>query len=94
MNYKAAFDRVVVRVDQPVAKTVSGLFLPGATKEECNTAEVLLVGPGKYEKGIFIPTTVKVGDKIMFEKYSGVDVTIDGESVKILKEEDIMLVME
>jgi chaperonin GroES len=87
-------DRVVVRPLEREEKTASGLYLPDNAKEKPQEAEVISVGPGRFEDGKRIAPDVKVGDKVVFSKYSGTEVKLDGEDVLILHESDILAVIE
>lgn len=86
-------DRVVVKVLDREQKTASGLYLPDTAKEKPQEAEVLAVGPGRYEEGQRIPLDVKVGDRIVFSKYSGTEVKLDSEELLILREADILAIL-
>jgi len=90
MTIKPLADRVLVKNDKAETKTASGLIIPEAAQEKTQTATVIAVGPGTSETEI----TVKVGDKIMYDKYSGTQVKIDGEDHLILKMNDIIAVIE
>ena len=70
-----------------------GLYIPDTAKEKPQQGEILAVGPGRYEEGKRIPPDVKVGDKVLYGKYSGTEVTIDGEPVLILRESDVLAVI-
>lgn len=86
-------DRVVVKVLDREQKTASGLYLPDTAKEKPQEAKVLAVGPGRYEEGQRIPLDVKVGDRIVFSKYSGTEVKLDSEELLILREADILAIL-
>ncbi len=90
MQIKPLADRVVVQVLEGEEKTKSGIVLPDTAKEKPQQAKVLAVGPGKYENGNLVPTTVKVGDTVVFAKYAGTEIKIDGEEYLILRESDIL----
>lgn len=92
MNIKPLGDRVVVKVAEVAEqKTKSGLFVPDTAKEKPQEAEVLAVGPGSLnDKGERVPMDVAVGDKIIFSKYGGMEIKLDGETVLILTERDIL----
>jgi chaperonin GroES len=89
-------DRVVVKPSEGEEKTASGLFLPETAKEKPQQGEVLAVGPGRFdEEGAKrLPLDVKVGDQVLFAKYGGTEIKLDGEKVLILKESDILAVIE
>ena len=84
-------DRVVVRPSQAEEKTAGGIVLPDAAKEKPQRGTVVAVGPGRLlDSGERSPIGVGVGDEILFGKYGGTDIEIDGEEVKILRESDIL----
>jgi len=87
-------DRVVVRVVEEEDKTVSGIVLPDTAKEKPQKATVVAVGPGRYEDGALVPVGVSVGDTIIFSKYGGTEVKVDGEEVLILRGSDILAKVE
>jgi chaperonin GroES len=74
--------------------TKSGIVLPDTAKEKPQEGEVLAVGPGKYEDGKLQPMSVKVGDKILFAKYAPTEIKVDGEELYILREDDILAIIE
>ena len=86
-------DRVVVRPLEDTEQMRGGLYIPDTAKEKPQQGEVLAVGPGRFEKEKRVPMEVKVGDKILYGKYSGTEVTIDNEQVLILRESDILAVI-
>ena len=86
-------DRVVVRAMEETEQMRGGLFIPDTAKEKPQQGEIVAIGPGKYEDGKLIPMTVKVGDKVLYGKYSGTEVTIDGEQLLILRESDVLAVI-
>ncbi len=90
MKVKPLADRVLVKNDQAETKTASGIFIPEAAQEKTQTAVVVAVGPGTEDEKI----TVKPGDRIMYDKYSGTQVKIDGEDHLIVKISDIIAVIE
>jgi len=95
MKFRPLHDRVVVRRVAEELKTAGGIILPDSAAEKPQEGEVLAVGPGgRDEGGRIIPPDVKVGDKVIFGKWSGTEVTIDGEELLIMKESDIMGVLE
>lgn len=94
LNLKPLADRVVVRKLEAEEKTAGGIVLPDTAKEKPQQGEVLAVGPGKLdEKGTRHPMEVKVGEKVLFAKYSGTEVKIDGVEYLILAERDILAVI-
>lgn len=89
---KPLADRVVVKVLTQEEVTSGGIVLPDTAKEKPQEGEVVAVGPGKYEDGKHVPMTVKVGEKVIFSKYGGTEVKVDGEEYLILRESDILAV--
>ena len=83
-------DRVVVWPDDEGETMRGGLYIPDTAKEKPTQGEILAVGPGRVEKGERIPVDVKVGDKVLYGKYSGTNITLDGEEVVIIKVSDIL----
>ena len=94
MTIKPLFDKIVVKAVEAEAKTTSGLFLPNSAQEKPQMAEVVAVGPGGIIDGKEIKMQVKVGDKILYSKYSGSDFKIDEEEVTIIKQSDVLAVIE
>lgn len=93
LNLKPLADRVIVKKLEAEEKTSGGIVLPDTAKEKPQQGEVLAVGPGKYdEKGTRQPMELKVGDKVLFAKYSGTEVKIEGVEYLILAERDILAV--
>ena len=86
-------DRVVIKALEEAEQMRGGLFIPDTAKEKPQQGEVVAVGPGRYEDGKLVPMTVKVGDKVLYGKYSGTEVTIDTEPVLILRESDVLAVI-
>ncbi|MGE5508147.1 MAG: co-chaperone GroES [Chitinophagales bacterium] len=89
---KPLADRVVVKVLSQEEVTRGGIVLPDTAKEKPQEGEVVAVGPGKYEDGKLVPMAVKAGDKVIFSKYGGTEVKVDGEEYLILRESDILAV--
>jgi chaperonin GroES len=87
-------DRVLVQVLEAEEKTKGGIVLPDTAKEKPQQAEVVAVGKGKVQDGKVIPLEVKVGDRILFGKYSGTEFAVDGEEYLMLKEEDILAIVK
>jgi chaperonin GroES len=83
-------DRVVVIPDDEGETMRGGLYIPDTAKEKPTQGEVLAVGPGRVEKGERVPMEVKVGDKVLYGKYSGTNITLEGEEVVIIKASDIL----
>lgn len=94
MRIKPLGDRVVIKRLEAEEKTKSGIVLTGSAKEKPQEAEVVAVGPGGYVDGKEIRMEVKVGDKVLFSKYAGTEVKIDGEEYTILKQDDILAIVE
>ena len=95
MKFRPLGDRVVVRRIEEEAKTAGGIIIPDTAKEKPSQGEVIAVGPGgRDETGKLIPLDVKVGDRVLFGKWSGTEVKVDGEDVVIMKESDILGVIE
>ncbi len=95
MKFRPLHDRVVVRRIQSDAKTAGGIIIPDTAKEKPQEGEIIAVGPGaRDEAGKLVPLDVKVGDRILFGKWSGTEVKIDGEELLIMKESDVMGVIE
>ena len=91
MHIRPLHDRVLIKREQEQEKTAGGLFIPDTAKEKPVQAKVIAVGNGKVlENGTVRPLEVKAGDTILFGKYSGSEVKIDGEDHLILREEDIL----
>ena len=86
-------DRVVVRAMEETEQMRGGLFIPDTAKEKPQQGEIVAVGPGKYEDGKLVPMSCKVGDKVLYGKYSGTEVTIDNEPLLILREADVLAVV-
>jgi chaperonin GroES len=95
MKFRPLHDRVVVRRIDAEEKTAGGIIIPDTAKEKPQQGEVLAVGPGKRdETGKLVALDVREGDQILFGKWSGTEVKIDGEDLLIMKEDDIMGVVE
>jgi len=94
MKFRPLHDRVVVRRIDADAKTAGGILIPDTAKEKPQQGEVVAVGPGgRDEAGKLIPIDVKAGDRVLFGKWSGTEVKIDGVEYLIMKESDIMGVL-
>jgi chaperonin GroES len=95
MKFRPLHDRVVVRRIESDEKTAGGIIIPDTAKEKPQEGEIIGVGPGaRDEAGKLIPLDVKVGDRILFGKWSGTEVKLDGEDLLIMKESDVMGVVE
>ena len=95
MNFRPLHDRVAVKRVEEEQKTKGGLIIPDTAKEKPMQGEVLAVGPGaRDDKGDLVPLSVQVGDRVLFGKWSGTEVKIDDEEVLIMKESDLLGVLE
>lgn len=94
MKLKPLADRVVVRQLEAEETTKSGIVLPGNAKEKPQEAVIVAVGPGGVVDGKEIKMEVKVDDKVIYSKYAGTDVKIDGEELKIVRQSDILAIVE
>ena len=95
MKFRPLHDRVLIRRVEQDEKTAGGIIIPDTAKEKPIEGEVLAVGPGgRDENGKLVPLDVKVGDRVLFGKWSGTEVRIDGEELAIMKESDILGVIE
>ena len=95
MKFRPLHDRVVVRRIESEDRTAGGIIIPDTAKEKPQEGEIVAVGPGaRDEAGKLVPLDVKAGDRILFGKWSGTEVKIDGEDLLIMKESDIMGIME
>jgi chaperonin GroES len=86
-------DRVVVKATEETETMRGGLYIPDTAKEKPQQGEVIAVGPGRTEDGKRVAMEVKAGDKVLYGKYSGTEVTIDGEQLLILRESDILAIV-
>ncbi len=96
MNLKPLDDRIVVRPNEAETQTASGLVIPDTAKEKPQQGEVLAVGPGKRAEssGELIPTGINVGDVVLYSKYGGTEVAVDGEDLLVLNGRDVLAVVE
>ena len=94
MKIRPLADRVVIKMVEAEEKTKSGIVLPGSAKEQPQMAEVVEVGPGGVDDGKEIKMELKVGDKVLFSKYAGTEVKLDGQEFTILRQSDILAVVE
>ena len=93
-KFRPLHDRVVVKRINPEAKTKGGIIIPDTAREKPQQGEVVAVGPGgRDEAGKLIPIDIKSGDKVLFGKWSGTEVVLDGEELLIMKESDVMGVL-
>ena len=94
MNIKPLGDRVVIKKLEAESTTKSGIVLTGTAKEQPQEAEVMAVGPGAVVDGKRVEMEVKVGDKVLYSKYAGTDVKVSGEEYIILRQDDILAIVE
>lgn len=94
MRIKPLADRVVIKMAEAEEKTKSGIILTGSAKEQPQMAEVIEVGPGGMVDGKEIKMEVKAGDRVIFSKYAGTEIKLDGEEYIILKQSDILGIIE
>ena len=94
MTIKPLFDKVVIKAIETDEKTASGIVLPGAAKEKPQRAKVLAVGPGGMIDGVDVTMQVKVGDTVLYSKYAGSEFKVDGEEVIIVRQADILAIVE
>lgn len=95
MHFRPLHDRVLVRRIDAEEKTAGGIIIPDTAKEKPQQGEVIAVGPGgRNEQGQLVPLDVKAGDRVLFGKWSGTEVKIDGEELLIMKESDLLGVVE
>jgi chaperonin GroES len=87
-------DRVVVKALDEAQPMRGGLYIPDTAKEKPQHGEIIAVGPGRFEKDKRVPMDLKVGDKVLYGKYTGAEVTIDGEQLLILRESDVLAVID
>lgn len=94
MNIKPLADRVIIKPIEPEEKKQGGIIIPDTAKEKPQEGEIIAVGPGKInEAGNKVGMEVKKGDKVLYGKYSGTDVTVDGEDYLIMRESDILAII-
>jgi chaperonin GroES len=86
-------DRVVVRPLEETEEMRGGLYIPDTAKEKPQQGEIVAVGPGRYEKGEHVPMELKAGNKVLYGKYSGSEVTLDDQQFLIIKESDVLAVI-
>jgi chaperonin GroES len=95
MKFRPLHDRVVVKRIDAEAKSAGGIIIPDTVKEKPSQGEIVAVGPGgRDENGKLLPIDLKVGERVLFGKWSGTEVKIDGQDLLIMKESDIMGVLE
>jgi chaperonin GroES len=89
LNIKPLADRVIIEADQAEEKTAGGIIIPDTAKEKPQKGKVVAVGPGKKDE----PLTVKVGDAVLYGKYAGTEITVDGHDYLIMRESDIVAIL-
>ena len=95
MKFRPLHDRVMIRRIDAEGKTTGGIIIPDTAKEKPMEGEIVAVGPGaRNEKGTVVPLDVKAGDRILFGKWSGTEIKLDGEDLLIMGESDIMGIIE
>ena len=94
MTLKPLSDRVVIKMVEAEETTKSGIILAGSAKEKPQVAQIIAVGPGEVVDGKLVPMNVNVGDKVITSKYSGTEVKIDGEELVIVRQGDILAIVE
>jgi chaperonin GroES len=95
MSLRPLNDRIAVKRSEPELKTASGIVIPDSAGEKPEQGTVIAVGPGKRnDKGDFTPLSVKAGDRILFGKYSGQTIKLDGDEILVIREEDVLAVLE
>ena len=93
MKVKPLHDRVVVKAAELEEMSKGGIILPDTAKEKPQQGEVIAVGPGKTENGVLVEPQVKKGDKVLYGKYSGTEVNVDGQEYLIVRESDILAIL-
>ena len=90
-NLEPLEDRIVVRpLEDDVQKTAGGIIIPDTAKEKPQEGEVMAIGPGRYEDGKIVPMTVAVGDRVIYSKYGGTEVKVEGEEYLVLTARDVL----
>jgi chaperonin GroES len=93
-NLEPLEDRIVVKPAEAEETTVSGIVIPDTAKEKPQEGEVVAVGPGRFEDGTRVPLDVKVGDKVIYSKYGGTEITVEGDDYLILSARDVLAVVK
>ena len=93
-NLEPLEDRIVVKPGEAEETTVSGIVIPDTAKEKPQEGEVIAVGPGRFEEGNRVPMDVKAGDKVIYSKYGGTEVTVEGDDYLILSARDVLAVVK
>lgn len=91
---KPLADRVVIEVAEAETKTASGIILADTSKEKPMKGKVIAAGPGAYQNGVMVPMTVKEGDMVVYSKYSGSEIKLDGQELLIVRQSDILAIVE
>lgn len=91
---KPLADRVVIEVAEAETKTASGIILADTSKEKSMKGKVIAAGPGAYQNGVLVPMTVKEGDMVVYSKYSGSEIKLDGQELLIVRQSDILAIVE
>lgn len=91
---KPLADRVVIEVAEAETKTASGIILADTSKEKPMKGKVIVAGPGAYQNGVLVPMTVKEGDMVVYSKYSGSEIKLDGQELLIVRQSDILAIVE
>jgi chaperonin GroES len=95
MNLKPIHDRIVIRLVEAETQTKSGIFIPDAAVEKPSQGDVVAAGPGRTtEDGVLVPNQVKLGDRVLFGKHAATPIKVDGEELHILREDDVMAIVE
>ena len=94
MNFKPIGNRVVIKPVAVEEVTKSGIVLPGMAQEKPQQGEVVAVGDGVYQNGVKIPMEIQVGDKVLYGKFGGTDVKLNGEEYIIMAEQDVLLILQ
>ena len=94
MNITPLADRVVIKSSEELEKTAGGIYVPDSAKEKPQEGEIVAAGKGRVEDGKDIPMEVKVGDKVLYGKYSGQEITVDGDEYVIMRESDIFAIIK
>jgi len=94
MNIKPIGDKVVIKPIAVEETTKSGIVLPGSAQEKPQQGEVIAVGEGVYQNGVKVPMELKVGDRVVYGKFGGIDVKLNGEEVIIIAEKDVLVVLQ
>lgn len=94
MHIKPLGDRVILTPLEHESMTKSGIIIPDTAKEKSHKGKVLAIGEGKYEDGKLVPMIVKIGDEVIYREYAGDEIKVEGEKVIVVKQEDIIAVIE